>query len=73
MVCRLQLHAGRPARATASGVPAAGHYAELLNTDGVRYGGSDVGNAGGVMSRAGPCARAAVLAAADPAAARRLI
>ncbi len=32
------------------GVPRAGYYAELLNTDGVCYGGTDVGNSGGVMS-----------------------
>ena len=30
------------------GVPAAGHYEELLNTDAETYGGSNVGNAGGV-------------------------
>ncbi|MEZ6130312.1 MAG: 1,4-alpha-glucan branching protein GlgB [Planctomycetaceae bacterium] len=32
------------------GVPSAGFYAELLNTDARWYGGSDVGNAGGVWS-----------------------
>jgi 1,4-alpha-glucan branching enzyme len=30
------------------GVPAAGHYAELLNSDASAYGGSNVGNKGGV-------------------------
>jgi 1,4-alpha-glucan branching enzyme len=30
------------------GVPAAGHYRELLNSDGASYGGSNVGNGGGV-------------------------
>ncbi|HEX4354053.1 MAG TPA: 1,4-alpha-glucan branching protein GlgB [Polyangiales bacterium] len=32
------------------GVPAAGHYVELVNTDANVYGGSDVGNWGGVTS-----------------------
>jgi len=32
------------------GVPAAGHYAELLNSDAAAYGGSNVGNQGGVDS-----------------------
>ena len=32
------------------GVPADGFYAELLNTDAKWYGGSDVGNAGGVWT-----------------------
>ena len=32
------------------GVPSAGHYQELLNTDAAIYGGSDTGNAGGVTS-----------------------
>lgn len=32
------------------GVPAKGFYAELLNSDAKWYGGSDVGNAGGVWS-----------------------
>jgi 1,4-alpha-glucan branching enzyme len=32
------------------GVPRPGRYAELLNTDSALYGGSDVGNAGGVSS-----------------------
>ena len=36
------------------GVPRPGYYAELLNTDGVCYGGTDVGNGGGVMSEAMP-------------------
>jgi 1,4-alpha-glucan branching enzyme len=30
------------------GVPAAGHYAELLNSDAAAYGGSNVGNQGGL-------------------------
>ena len=30
------------------GVPAAGHYLEVLNTDAEVYGGSNVGNEGGV-------------------------
>jgi 1,4-alpha-glucan branching enzyme len=32
------------------GVPREGYYAEMINTDGVCYGGTDVGNGGGVMS-----------------------
>ncbi|MBI3450825.1 MAG: 1,4-alpha-glucan branching protein GlgB [Acidobacteria bacterium] len=32
------------------GVPAAGHYQELLNSDGQSYGGGNVGNLGGVES-----------------------
>ena len=36
------------------GVPRPGYYAELLNTDGVCYGGTDVGNGGGVMSEPVP-------------------
>jgi 1,4-alpha-glucan branching enzyme len=30
------------------GVPEAGHYAELLNSDAAMYGGGNVGNGGGV-------------------------
>jgi 1,4-alpha-glucan branching enzyme len=33
------------------GVPVAGAYRELLNTDAACYGGSDLGNAGGVVSQ----------------------
>jgi 1,4-alpha-glucan branching enzyme len=36
------------------GVPAGGFYRELLNTDAKIYGGSDVGNAGGVMVEPSP-------------------
>lgn len=32
------------------GVPRAGYWRELLNSDGKMYGGSDQGNAGGIMS-----------------------
>ena len=32
------------------GVPEPGYYRELLNTDGACYGGTDVGNSGGVMA-----------------------
>ncbi len=32
------------------GVPRPGHYVELVNTDSGFYGGSDVGNAGGVLA-----------------------
>ena len=37
------------------GVPTAGFYTELLNTDATVYGGSGQGNAGGVYSQAGVC------------------
>jgi 1,4-alpha-glucan branching enzyme len=33
------------------GVPSAGHYAELLNSDASAYGGSNVGNQGGVNTQ----------------------
>jgi 1,4-alpha-glucan branching enzyme len=33
------------------GVPRGGYYAELINTDSAQYGGSNVGNAGGVMAQ----------------------
>ena len=36
------------------GVPEAGYYAELLNSDAAAYGGSNVGNLGGVVSEAHP-------------------
>jgi len=32
------------------GVPEAGYYVELLNSDASLYGGSDVGNGGGIQS-----------------------
>jgi len=35
------------------GVPEAGHYIEVLNSDSGHYGGSDVGNSGGVDSEVG--------------------
>ncbi|MEK6260775.1 MAG: 1,4-alpha-glucan branching protein GlgB [Planctomycetota bacterium] len=37
------------------GVPVAGFYSEVLNTDSSFYGGSGIGNAGGLYSQAGPC------------------
>jgi len=36
------------------GVPKAGHYKELMNTDSEVYGGSNIGNAGGVHSNEQP-------------------
>ena len=36
------------------GVPAPGYYAELLNSDSTMFGGSNVGNGGGVWSEAVP-------------------
>jgi 1,4-alpha-glucan branching enzyme len=35
------------------GVPAAGAYVEVLNTDSAHYGGGEIGNAGGAVARAG--------------------
>ena len=37
------------------GVPVAGFYSEVLNSDSTFYGGSGLGNAGGLYSQAGPC------------------
>jgi len=37
------------------GVPEAGWYRELINTDSFCYGGSNVGNSGGVHSTHNPC------------------
>ena len=37
------------------GVPAAGRYRELLNSDAGLYGGSNIGNSGGVHTEASPC------------------
>ncbi|MBI1209407.1 MAG: 1,4-alpha-glucan branching protein GlgB [Azospirillum sp.] len=37
------------------GVPAAGTWRELLNTDAEIYGGSDLGNSGGVAAQEVPC------------------
>jgi 1,4-alpha-glucan branching enzyme len=36
------------------GVPAAGYYAEILNSDSAIYGGRNCGNAGGVTAEAIP-------------------
>ncbi|WP_422925513.1 1,4-alpha-glucan branching protein GlgB [Singulisphaera sp. PoT] len=36
------------------GVPSGGFYREIMNTDSERYGGSNVGNAGGVWARQEP-------------------
>ena len=45
---RVQLHAGAARRTTASACRAAGVWRELLNSDADVYGGSGVGNLGGV-------------------------
>ena len=37
------------------GLPAGGHWAELLNTDAALYGGGNRGNLGGVTAEAVPC------------------
>ena len=36
------------------GLPLAGHWQEIVNTDAGRYGGSNLGNLGGVVARAEP-------------------
>ena len=50
---------------------ARGDWREVLNTDAALYGGSGVGNAGGVEAEAIAVARPAVLAELDAAAAGR--
>ena len=42
------------------GVPRPGRWREVLNTDAERYGGSNVGNYGGVEAEADPVARPAL-------------
>ena len=37
------------------GLPRAGRWREILNTDSAHYGGSNVGNAGQIVARASPC------------------
>ena len=53
------------------GVPEAGFYREVLNSDDERYGGSGLGNGAGLDSARGSLAREALLAADDPAPAGR--
>jgi 1,4-alpha-glucan branching enzyme len=36
------------------GLPLAGSWREILNTDSALYGGSNLGNAGGIVARAKP-------------------
>jgi 1,4-alpha-glucan branching enzyme len=43
-----------PRAAYRIGVPSAGWYVELLNSDSALYGGSNVGNLGGVQSEPTP-------------------
>ena len=49
-----------PRKTYAIGVPEAGYYREILNSDAAMFGGSNCGNAGGVMSVDEAAARAAV-------------
>jgi 1,4-alpha-glucan branching enzyme len=44
-----------PRNAYRIGAPRAGHYQEIINTDAACYGGSNLGNAGGVDAVAAPC------------------
>ena len=52
------------------GVPQAGFYREIINTDAETYGGSNVGNMGGVQSKAGSVAGARTFHSHSTAAAR---
>ena len=52
------------------GVPEGGWYRELLNSDSARYGGSNMGNGGGVHADAAADARLRLLDVADGPAAR---
>ena len=45
----------QPHRGYRIGLPRAGRWREILNTDSAHYGGSNVGNAGEVVARATPC------------------
>jgi 1,4-alpha-glucan branching enzyme len=53
LVCVLNL-APVPRRAYRLGMPAGGRWREVVNTDAAAYGGSGVGNAGGVQAEATP-------------------
>ena len=53
------------------GLPRASRWSEVLNTDSSYYGGSDVGNLGGVEARADPVARPALLGGDHAPPARR--
>ena len=66
---RLQLHAGAAARLPASACRAAAAGARSLNTDSRFYGGSDVGNDGGVATEPMPSHGEPQSLDADPAAA----
>ena len=46
---------GAPYEGYRVGLPAAGRWREVLNTDSARYGGSDVGNLGEIRATADPC------------------
>ena len=54
-----------PRRDYRLGVPAAGDYVELLNSDADVYGGSNIGNQGRVYSRGKTVARLRVVAEPD--------
>ena len=44
-----------PRTAYRIGVPRTGHYREIINTDSALYGGSNLGNGGGLDAMAVPC------------------
>ena len=54
------------------GVPREGRWRELLNSDATYYGGSGIGNYGGVRRIRCRRTAAAIMRVANPAAARRL-
>ena len=58
-----------PRRGYRVGVPHAGHWRELLNSNAALYGGTDEGNFGGRMTDAIACHGYREFAAAEPAAA----
>ena len=54
MIACIANFAGGPHRAYQVGLPRAGRWRELVNTDGYEYGGSGVGNLGEVEAVAEP-------------------
>ena len=68
-----QRHARRPIEATASAYRSPASTKEVLNTDAAIYGGSNVGNMGGIQSEDGASHGPRALAADDPASAGRCL
>ena len=55
------------------GLPYEGHWREAINTDAAAYGGSNMGNFGGVIARGAALARISGVGDAGAAAARDLV